>query len=88
MGRLSEGHKQIIHGRGRCSVPMWVYPGYPAGFCDKPAYGKQQRDRKHMANYVSALACANQEVYKLGAPEPLIPPDETVVPVETIGGGE
>lgn len=38
MSRMSEDHKQLINGKGRCSVPMWM-GGLPSGFCDKPAFG-------------------------------------------------
>ena len=40
MSRLSETHEELIDGVGKCSVPMWVYPGIPAGFCDELAYGR------------------------------------------------
>lgn len=41
MSSIQEHHKSLDkHGMGRCSVPMWSV-GVPAGFCDKPAYGKQ-----------------------------------------------
>ena len=28
---------------GKCSVPMWLYPGIPAGTCGKDAYGEQPK---------------------------------------------
>jgi len=35
-------HKELDDsGVGKCSVPMWM-GGYPAGFCDEPAYGKPE----------------------------------------------
>ena len=71
MGRLS-GHHEMVNdqGEGKCSVPMFMMGG-PAGFCDKPAYGKrppcrtfynycanreQRLDNKY-DGYVPALAC-------------------------------
>ena len=41
MSRLSKRHEELDDaGVGMCSVPMWA-SGCPAGFCDKPAYGKR-----------------------------------------------
>lgn len=67
------GHHQELDadGIGKCSVPMWCYPGVPAGFCDAPAYGERPPSATWMnyaANermrcdgryngYVPALAC-------------------------------
>lgn len=39
MASMSEHHKNLTDGVGKCSVPMWMQ-GCPAGFCDRPAYGK------------------------------------------------
>ncbi len=39
MSSMSEHHKNLTDGVGKCSVPMWMN-GCPAGFCDRPAYGK------------------------------------------------
>ena len=40
MAVCSKWHKELDeNGVGKCSVPMWCN-GVPAGFCDKPAYGK------------------------------------------------
>jgi hypothetical protein len=45
---------------------MWRYPGMPAGFCDSPAYGKQEEDQMRYGQwthgrwhpgYCSGLAC-------------------------------
>jgi hypothetical protein len=33
-------HHNLTNGVGKCSVPMFMGLGSPAGFCDKPAYGK------------------------------------------------
>ncbi len=70
MSRLSEHHKTLTNGVGKCSVPMW-YDGIPAGFCDKDAYGERppckeyyndytketyRLDKKY-SGYVPALAC-------------------------------
>lgn len=41
MSSTSSHHHELTNGVGKCSVPMWEYPGVPAGFCDKPAYGKR-----------------------------------------------
>lgn len=39
--RLQKRHEELDEtGVGKCSVPMWWGYGMPAGFCDKPAYGK------------------------------------------------
>lgn len=71
MSRISASHENVdANGVGKCSVPMWVN-GVPAGFCDKPAYGKQvscrmiwnacngqyQREDGKYDGYVPALAC-------------------------------
>jgi len=70
MASLSEYHKVLTDGVGKCSVPMWCN-GCPAGFCDEPAYGNfipgeeyrngwtgqlQRIDGKYNG-YVPALAC-------------------------------
>ena len=71
MASTQKHHHEMTNGVGKCSVPMWTYPGVPAGFCDKPAYGKptscqQFRDgwtgeMKRMDGkfngYVPGLAC-------------------------------
>ncbi|MCK5316288.1 MAG: hypothetical protein KAJ55_00160 [Anaerolineales bacterium] len=63
MSRIGDRHREIINGHGLCSVPMWIYPGYPAGFCDKPAFGKETEEARRMERirgthrYVPALAC-------------------------------
>lgn len=36
---MTRHHEELTNGVGRCSVPMFVYPGTPAGFCDRPAHG-------------------------------------------------
>lgn len=56
-------------GIGRCSVPMWM-GGYPAGFCDRDAYGYRPKCREWRTSsgemmredgryngYVPGLAC-------------------------------
>ena len=70
--------EHINNNIGKCSVPMWMYPGLPAGFCGKPAYGKrpeceqyrnpctnemQRRDGRYNG-YVPDLACSEH-----GGPE-------------------
>lgn len=62
MSALSECHKVMTDGVGRCSVPMWRM-GMPAGFCDEPAYGKQKPWRPRWPGdqdrpaYAEGLAC-------------------------------
>ena len=62
MARLTRKHKEIIHGRGKCSRPMWSGAGGPAGFCDKPAYGRPDWEgmlawKRRDMGHVPALAC-------------------------------
>lgn len=60
MARTNRRHEEIVHGSGKCSVPMWVFPGYPAGFCDHPAFGEQTKEgRRRYDHYVPALACVH-----------------------------
>lgn len=74
----SEHHHKLTNGVGKCSVPMWMN-GVPAGFCDKPAYGKpvpsqmfrdgwtgelRRMDGKYNG-YVPGLACEGH-----GGPSP------------------
>jgi hypothetical protein len=74
MSCASQHHRELdADGIGKCSVPMWCYPGVPAGFCDEPAYGERPPGETWMnyaANermrtdgryngYVPALACVN-----------------------------
>ena len=63
--------------KGKCSVPMWR-DGCPAGYCDKPAYGKPTESRRYWSyvhnryvrednkydGYVPDLACVGH-----GGPE-------------------
>lgn len=43
-------------GVGKCSVPMWM-GGYPAGFCDEPAYGEPTKEgREQYSGYAPFLA--------------------------------
>jgi hypothetical protein len=69
MASLSTHHEELTNGIGMCSVPMWM-DGCPAGFCDKPAYGKRPEGQTlarwdgqeyrldgRYAGYVPALAC-------------------------------
>ena len=71
MSTLSTCHKVLTNGVGKCSVPMWM-GGFPACFCDEPAYGEFRTDgyyytdpntgaRKYTdgryGGYVPALAC-------------------------------
>ncbi len=66
--RLTQQHQELGgNGVGKCSVPMWCN-GMPAGFCDEPAYGKQEPEqrrygewsyawRKWFGGYCTGLAC-------------------------------
>lgn len=72
MARLAPCHETLTDGVGRCSVPMWM-GGCPAGFCNEPAYGKQEpgqtrygerTDGRWWPGYCSGLAC-----YAHGGPE-------------------
>jgi hypothetical protein len=60
MATLSECHKTLTNGVGKCSVPQFWGWGGEAGFCDAPAYGEQhplepwQRD---LRAYAPGLAC-------------------------------
>jgi len=53
--RISECHKTLTDGVGKCSVPMWCN-GLPAGFCDATAYGPQTSEAIY-PGYVPGLAC-------------------------------
>ena len=55
MASLSEHHTTLADGVGKCSKPMWSGMGMPAGFCDQPAYGKQDPMLPHV--YCAGLAC-------------------------------
>ena len=71
---------------GKCSVPMWSN-GIPAGFCNKPAYGKRPpcdewRDaytgelRRHdgkFNGYVPDLACPDH-----GGPESMFTNEDII----------
>jgi hypothetical protein len=69
MSTLSEHHKKLTNGVGRCSVPMWK-GGIPDGFCDQPAFGErpaakvhrrwdgfEYRDDGRYTGFVPGLAC-------------------------------
>jgi len=67
MASMNKHHQEMIDGEGKCSVPMWCN-GLPAGFCDAPAYGKQEQRQRRYGNwergywrpaYAPALACYN-----------------------------
>lgn len=76
MSQLSDHHKALTDGKGKCSVPMWCN-GMPAGFCDQDAYGEETAKHRRRAleaargpyaipaTYVPALACPGH-----GGPEP------------------
>ena len=50
MAILSEHHRTLTNGVGKCSVPMWS-GGCPAGFCDEPAYGPQEEGQRRYGEY-------------------------------------
>ena len=56
MMQCGEGHKNLTNGKGKCSVPMWS-GGCPAGFCDEPAYGPEEKGQTRYEGYVPFLAC-------------------------------
>jgi hypothetical protein len=70
MARCGPRHMELDeNGEGLCSVPMWCN-GLPAGFCDRPAFGKPvpcemwrdgrgvlRRTDNRYDGYVPALAC-------------------------------
>lgn len=70
MASTMKWHHELTNGVGKCSVPMWSM-GCPAGFCDKPAFGKppksrtfwnyaageMQREDGRYNGYVPGLAC-------------------------------
>jgi hypothetical protein len=54
----SDKHKKLNeHGYGKCSVPMWRYPGVPAGFCNRIAFGEHEGRPYSYTGYVPFLAC-------------------------------
>jgi len=55
MASLSEHHKVLTDGVGKCSKPMWDGMGGPNGFCDEPAYGPQNPILRDV--YCAGLAC-------------------------------
>lgn len=60
MAKCSKHHKELIDGVGKCSKPMWDGYGMPAGFCDRPAYGKPTEEgQRRYSGYVPHLACPN-----------------------------
>ena len=70
MARISEHHRVLTNGVGKCSVPMWS-SGCPDGFCDRPAFGErpdgpmfrdawtgvERRQDGKYSGYVPGLAC-------------------------------
>ena len=76
MSTMQKIHQELIDGKGRCSVPMWM-GGLPAGFCDADAFGKRPAgegmrrsdgsimrfDGKY-SRYIPGLACPSH-----GGPE-------------------
>lgn len=53
--RCSEHHMVLNKdGVGKCSVPMWINE-CPAGFCDRPAYGKPVPGAEYRNAYTGEL---------------------------------
>jgi len=77
MSRTQKHHHELTNGVGKCSVPAWT-SGCPAGFCDKPAYGRRPPCKEYRDpytgevfradfrynGYIPGLACPNH-----GGPE-------------------
>lgn len=56
MSRLLQYHEELNErGEGKCSVPMWI-GGVPGGFCDRPAFGRQQ-DPRTARSFAPGFAC-------------------------------
>jgi len=57
MSSISNHHRELTNGVGKCSVPMWM-GGCPSGFCDKPAFGEPPKSpmvyHAHKGQYVRA----------------------------------
>lgn len=72
MAILSEHHKKLIRGVGKCSVPMWS-GGCPAGFCDATAYGPQENNQKRYGEYILGkwhpFYCGGLACYSHGGPK-------------------
>lgn len=70
MSRTTDHHHNLTNGVGKCSRPMWSGYGMPAGFCDRPAYGKQRtpRFRGDDLPYTPGLACEHHG----GPPSPYV----------------
>lgn len=50
---LLDHHKKLKNKTnkiGKCSVPMWRM-GMPAGFCDEPAFGPQEKSQRRYGEY-------------------------------------
>lgn len=57
MASLLPWHNDLIDGKGKCSVPLWIV-GMPAGFCEVEAYGgRTSIGRNRYNGFVPALAC-------------------------------
>ena len=54
MACLSNWHQVLTNGVGKCSVPMWQ-GGCPAGFCDEPAYGPQEKNQTRYGEYQAGM---------------------------------
>ena len=52
---LTEHHKALAGGVGRCSNPVWDLHGRPVGFCDSSAFGRQTQILPEV--YCAGLAC-------------------------------
>lgn len=71
MASLSEHHRVLTDGVGRCSVPMWR-GGVPADFCDAPAYGSQEKGQTRYADFINGRwipgYCSGLACYPHGGP--------------------
>lgn len=54
MTSMSKHHRELTNNVGKCSVPMWRC-GAPAGFCDKPAFGKRPAGPKFRDAYTGEV---------------------------------
>ena len=51
MSTMSSHHETLTDGVGKCSKPMWFGYGGDAGFCDEPAYGRQEPGQRRSGEW-------------------------------------
>lgn len=78
--QASKRHMELENGEGLCSRPMWC-GGMPAGFCDNPAYGEQEKGQTRSGEWLygkfNPSYCAGLACYAHGGPkEPPAPADD------------